>query len=308
VLAAIPLTVWVGTIAARSIRRLRNDVTRFVPQEFMELLGREDLQGLQLGDHIEREMTVLFSDIRSFTTLSGKMTPQQTFNFVNSYLTRIGPIVREHRGFIDKYIGDAIMALFPERPANAIETAIAMQRRVVIYNQERARAGYDPVAIGIGVHCGKLMLGTIGEAQRFETTVISDVVNIASRLESLTKTFQVLILASGDVVDELEKGSCCARRLCDVQVQGATHPITLYEICDADPPDLMEHKVATMDEFAIGRVAYAQGHFADAFRAFEEIAEREPRDLCAAYFRDRAWELSRMPGLTWDGIERMESK
>jgi two-component system sensor histidine kinase ChiS len=272
------------------------------------LIKPGDMQSLQLGDHIEREMTVMFSDIRSFTTLSGNMTPEETFKFVNSYLTRIGPIVREHRGFIDKYIGDAIMALFPEHAKDAVEAAIAMQRRVVIYNQERARAGYNPVAIGIGIHRGKLMLGTIGETQRFETTVISDSVNIASRLESLTKTFHVLILASGEVVDELEKGSCFPRRLCDVHVKGATHPITLYEICDADAPDLMAHKVRTMDDFAIGRIAYAQGHFADAFRAFEAIVEADERDLAAAYFRDRAFELSKAQSVEWDGIERMESK
>jgi len=290
------------------IRDYNQASTRFVPREFLEQLGRKDIQGLQLGDHTERTMTILFSDIRSFTTLSGSMTPQQTFNFVNSYLTRIGPIIREHRGFIDKYIGDAIMALFPESPRSAVEAAIAMQRRVVTYNQERARAGYEPVAIGIGIHRGDLMLGTIGEAERFETTVIADAVNIASRLESLTKTFHALILASADVVEEMEKGSCSPRRLCEVQVKGATHPVTIYEICDADPPDLLAHKVRTHDEFAIGRVAYAQGQFVEAYRAFDEIAEREPRDLPATYFRDRAWDLSRTADLAWDGVERMESK
>lgn len=292
----------------RHVREYNQASTRFVPREFLEQLGRKDIQGLQLGDHAERTMTILFSDIRSFTTLSGSMTPEQTFKFVNSYLTRIGPIIREHHGFIDKYIGDAIMALFPENPRTAVDAAIAMQRRVVTYNQERARAGYEPVAIGIGIHRGDLMLGTIGETQRFETTVIADAVNIASRLESLTKTFHVLILASGDVVEGMEKNACSPRRLCDVQVKGATHPVTLYEICDADPPDLMAHKVRTLDEFAAGRLAYAQGHFVDAFRAFDEIAEREPRDLPAAYFRDRAWDLSRTADLVWDGIERMESK
>ena len=292
----------------RHVRDYNQASTRFVPREFVEILGRKDIQSLQLGDHVERTMTILFSDIRSFTTLSGSMTPQQTFNFVNSYLTRIGPIIRQHRGFIDKYIGDAIMALFPENSRTAVEAAIAMQRRVVTYNQERARAGYEPVAIGIGIHRGNLMLGTIGETQRFETTVIADAVNIASRLESLTKTFHVLILTSGDVVDDIEKGVCSPRRLCDVQVKGATHPVTLYEICDADPPDLHAHKVRTLDEFAAGRLAYAQGHFVDAFRAFDEISEREPRDLPAAYFRDRAWDLSRTADLVWDGIERMETK
>lgn len=283
--------------------------TRFIPREFLQQLGRDDIKGLQLGDHAEGTMAILFSDIRSFTTLSGGMTPEQTFKFVNSYLTRIGPIIREYKGFIDKYIGDAIMALFPDQAGNAVDAAVSMQRRVVVYNQERARAGYKPVAIGIGVHYGELMLGTIGETLRFETTVISDAVNIASRLESLTKTFGVLILASGDVMHVADSSLYCARRLGDVQVKGATHPVTLYEICDADPPDLLAHKMQTRDAFDIARVAYAHGDFTEAYRGFTHIARANKDDHPAAYYRDRAAVMaSAAHNADWDGVEHMETK
>ncbi|HEY1728394.1 MAG TPA: adenylate/guanylate cyclase domain-containing protein [Candidatus Baltobacteraceae bacterium] len=290
------------------IREYNESATRFIPREFMSQLGRLDIKSLQLGDHAEETMTILFSDIRSFTTLSGGMTPEETFKFVNSYLTRIGPIIRDYHGFIDKYIGDAIMALFPESPRQAIEAAVAMQKRVVVYNEERFRAGYPPVAIGIGVHSGDLMLGTIGETQRFETTVISDAVNIASRLESLTKTFGVLILASSTVMSEVDPTRVPSRRLGDVQVKGATHPVTIYDVFAADPPDLLEHKIKTRDEFDLGRMAYAHGEFTEAYRYFREVA-RNKKDHAAAYYRDRCAILaSAVRTLEWDGVEHMDSK
>ncbi len=290
------------------IREHNDAATHFIPRQFLELLGRRDLQSLQLGDHHETTMTMLFSDIRSFTTLSGTMTPDETFRFVNSYLSQIGPTIREQHSFIDKYIGDAIFALFPDAADDAIDAAIAMQYRVATYNEGRARAGYKPIAIGIGVHRGNLMLGTIGESQRFETTVISDAVNIAVCMEDLTKVFGSLILATGEVVENLKRTAYCTRKLGDVLVKGATHPVMVYEICDADPADLLAHKVRTQEAFDLGRVAYVHGNFTEAYRHFDAIA-LETRDRAAAYYRDRsAIMASAVQTLDWDGVEHMESK
>ncbi len=128
---------------------------------------------------------MLFADIRNFTTLSEKMSPEETFRFLNACLSRIGPHIRANRGFVDKYIGDAIMALFPESPADAVRAALAMQREVQAYNAKTQ--GKTPLAIGLGIHVGQVMMGTIGEEQRFEATVISDAVNLTARIETLTK-------------------------------------------------------------------------------------------------------------------------
>jgi class 3 adenylate cyclase len=291
------------------IREHNAAVANFIPHQFLELLGRSDLRSLQLGDHCKSEMTMLFSDIRAFTTLSGSMTPDQTFRFVNSYLTQIGPIVREQNGFIDKYIGDAIFALFPAGAGDGLDAAIAMQRRVVLYNEGRARAGYVPIAIGVGLHRGDLMLGTIGESLRYETTVISDAVNIASRMEGLTKPFGALILASGAVMEDVDQAMYSSRRLGEVLVKGAVHAISVYEICDADPSGLLEHKMRTKEEFEAGRLAYTAGDFKEAERLFREIAAGDERDRAAAYFRDRAAILATaVDVIQWDGVEHMESK
>jgi len=183
-----------------------------------------------------------------------------------------------------------------------------MQRRVVVYNEERGRAGYAPIAIGIGLHRGDLMLGTIGEELRFETTVIADAVNVASRLESLTKTFGSLILASSTVVDQIDAPKYRLRRLGDVQVMGTTRGITVVEICDADPPGRLEHKIRTMETFECGRIAYAAGDFVAAHHHFAAVVEDHADDRAAAYFRDRAATMAAALHPDWDGVEKMEAK
>ena len=118
---------------------------RFVPHEFLNLLNKESITQVKLADHEEREMTIMFADIRDFTPLSESMNPQENFRFLNSYLSRVSPVIGQHHGFIDKYIGDEIMALFPRNPDDAMQAAIALQIEVALYNQHRGNCGYDPV-------------------------------------------------------------------------------------------------------------------------------------------------------------------
>ncbi|MEG3972906.1 AAA family ATPase, partial [Microcoleus sp. T2B6] len=160
---------------------------RFVPNQFLQFLDKSSIIDVELGDQVQLEMSVLFSDIRDFTTLSETMTPKDNFRFINSYLSRMEPVINENNGFIDKYIGDAIMALFSGEANNAVKAGIAMLHCLVEYNQNRANSGYGPIQIGIGINTGTLMLGTVGGQNRMEGTVISDAVNLASRVESLTK-------------------------------------------------------------------------------------------------------------------------
>ena len=148
-------------------------------------LGHEDVTTAKLGDAASRHVTVLFADIRNFTSMSERMSPAETFAFLNACLSRIGPHIRANGGFVDKYIGDAIMALFPRDPSDAVRAAVAMQAEVRASNARHPER--PPVAIGVGIHVGDVMMGTIGEAERFEATVISDSVNLTSSLDTLTK-------------------------------------------------------------------------------------------------------------------------
>ena len=202
---------------------------RFVPHSFLGFLKKESVIDLQLGDHVQREMTVLFSDIRSLTTLSETMTPQENFDFVNAFLRRVGPVIRDHGGIVDKYIGDAVMALFPGTGTDAARAAIAMQQRVAEYNVQRRAQGYVPIAIGVGLHTGRLILGTVGESERMNSTVISDAVNLASRLEGATKHYGVRIIVSEGTRAQLDPSANFGLRFLDrLQVKGKSEPIAIY--------------------------------------------------------------------------------
>jgi class 3 adenylate cyclase len=168
---------------------------RFVPQQFLNYLNRESIIQVERGDQVARDMTILFSDIRSFTTFSEEVGSQETFDFINDFLRGLGPVIRENGGFIDKYIGDAIMALF-DSPCDALRAANGLMEALEEFNLKREASGDYPIEIGIGINTGPLMLGIIGEEERLEGTVIGDVVNLAARLEALTKKYKVPVLFS----------------------------------------------------------------------------------------------------------------
>ena len=199
---------------------------RFVPHDFLELLGKESIIDIRLGDQIQGEMTVLFSDIRSYTTLSEQMTPEENFAFINAYLKRIGPVIQEHHGFISHYYGDGLMALFNGSPQDAIQAAVEIQQRVQKYNSERIAKGKIPIEAGIGIHSGDLMVGIIGDEDRNDAGVISDAVNTASRLEGLTSWFGVKIIVSESCLNG-DDGS--SRFLGKVKVKGKEKTVSIYE-------------------------------------------------------------------------------
>jgi class 3 adenylate cyclase len=218
---------------SQHLAQINVSLERFIPKEILGYLDRRSIVDIELGDFSERPMVVLFSDIRDFTSLSETMTPQQNFKFINSYLRRMGPVIRKHGGFVDKYLGDGIMALFPRNPSDAVHAALEMRQALAEYNVDRAKAGYQPVRVGIGLHWGELMLGTIGENQRMDSTVISDTVNTASRLEGLTKLLGTDILLSGQTLAALDPttlGLFDFQFLSEQTVKGRQEPIQVYSV------------------------------------------------------------------------------
>ena len=294
-----------------SLPRHSDASDRFVPREFLQYLKRDSLADVQLGDHCSREMTVFFSDIRGFTALSESLSPQENFNLLNSYLQNVNPIIREHHGFIDKYIGDAIMALFPHDSTDALSAAVKLYQQVGRYNQGREKANFKPIQIGIGLHRGDLILGTIGESDRMQTTVIADAVNVASRMEGLTKHYGVPILVSASVVSGLRPGARFKlRHLGAVKAKGKTASVDIYECFDNDPVDLIEHKLRTAELFASAMAEFQKGLFLTAGRYFSRVSACHPGDLPAAYYRDRCMMIT-MKGTgkaRWDGADLIETK
>lgn len=292
-------------------RSLNVAYARFVPREFIELLGKEDVRDVALGEAVQREMTVLFSDIRSFTTISESMTPRQNFEFINGYLERVGPIVRQHRGVIDKYIGDAIMALFAtmaQDADDAVRCAIALQREVAALSAERSAGGQLPISVGVGLHRGTLMLGTIGESERMDGTVIADAVNLASRVEGLTKLYGAAVLMTEDVLERLtDRTRFLMRSLGRVAVKGKLRGIGLYELCDADPPRRLAMKGLTRATFDEAVRAFGSGLLEEAAAAFAEVLRQDPDDRAAAHLLHRARELV-ASGEAWDGVDHLTVK
>ncbi|HEY9668677.1 MAG TPA: ATP-binding protein, partial [Coleofasciculaceae cyanobacterium] len=261
---------------------------RFVPHEFLQFLERESIIDVRLGDQVQKEMTVLFADIRSFTNLSEKMSPKENFDFLNAYLSRVSPVIRNHRGFIDKYIGDAVMALFPQTTDDAVQAAIEMQKQVRLYNVHRQEKGKEPIAIGIGLHRGSLMLGTVGEPERMEGTVIADAVNLASRLEGLTKVYGVDVLISEQTLYRLDDPqSYNYRFLGRVKVKGKNQPVDVFEVYDTDSEQLIELKRQTRAEFEQGVALYVQENFTQAQQVFQQVLQRNEQDRAVKLYIER---------------------
>jgi class 3 adenylate cyclase len=283
---------------------------RFVPHEFLSFLNKKSIIDVRLGEQVEKEMTIMFSDIRAFTTLSEQMSPEENFAFINSYLSQMEPLVSAHEGFIDKYLGDGIMALFPTRADNAVRGSISMLHKLVEYNQGRVRAGYQPIRIGIGLHTGSLILGTIGGKNRMDGTVISDAVNLASRIEDLTKNYGASLLISEQTFHRLEDPSVYAIRAIDrVRPKGKLNPVTIYEVLDGNPPHIIELKQQTFDAFQDGMRLYLRKQFTDAKRCFNAVLQTNPDDE-AAYLYVRRCEHFEQDGVPadWEGVVVLEEK
>jgi DNA-binding response OmpR family regulator len=209
---------------------------RFVPREFLSLLGKESILEIRLGDQIKQVMTVMFADIRGWTTLSESMSPRDNFNFINTYLQWVSPVITDHQGFIDQYLGDGLMALFPRWTDDAVQAAIAIHTAIENYNKERENDGLTPISVGVGLHIGDLMLGIIGSQDRMQGTVVADAVNLASRLEGLTRIYGSSITVSEPVLSQLKNPNGYNHRFIDkVRVKGKEDAVTVYEIFDGDP-------------------------------------------------------------------------
>ena len=209
------------------LEELNNAYVRFVPKAFLDQLEKNKITSVELGDHRSSYISILFSDIRSFTTMAENMTADETFIFINEYLAELGPVVRRNHGFIDKYIGDAIMAIFTTAD-DAVKAGTDMFLALERFNAERST---DDIAIGVGIHTGEVMLGTIGEEFRMEGTVIGDVVNLAARLEDLTKDYSSSLLISEQTKIELSKAEQYNINFVDeVLAKGKSIPTKIYGV------------------------------------------------------------------------------
>jgi adenylate cyclase len=266
---------------------------RFVPQQFLQFLNKSSIVDVQLGDQVQQEMSVLFADIRDFTALSESMTPQENFRFINSYLSCMEPAIAAHNGFIDKYIGDAIMALFSGGADDAVQAGISMIQRLEAYNQSRQQNQQPPIQIGIGINTGSLMLGTVGGHNRMESTVISDTVNVASRIENLTKDYQVSLLISHQTFLQLQDATQYDIRLIDkVKVRGKSETVSIFEVFNGDRPHIRIGKSVTKTTFEQALLFYNQAAYSKAAELFANCLQQNPWDKVSQIYLERCQSAS----------------
>lgn len=295
---------------AERLEKLNVAYARFVPDEFLKFLKKNSIVDVELGNHVEMDMSILFADIRSFTTLSETMSPTENFKFLNSYLKFMEPNIQNHHGFIDKYVGDQIMALFHTSVDDAVEAAIAMRQSLVSYNRHRKGSGYQPVEIGVGIHTGSLMLGIIGGQQHMEGTVISDAVNVASRFEGMTKMYGAGVLISDATLQQLEEPSNYHHRELDqVRVKGKKEPVKVFEIFNADPPEMQNLKTLSGDYILQGLAFRRMQDWDSATLAFESALAIFPEDKAAQFHLRHIQQLRNLDLPTdWDGTLDLAQK
>ncbi|MBW2458007.1 MAG: hypothetical protein JRI68_26110 [Deltaproteobacteria bacterium] len=303
-----------AVVLALRYRRALGDVEvayaaseRFVPAPFLALLGRDNVVAVERGDSRAQQMTVMFSDIRGFTSLSEHRSPAETFAFINRYLERMEPNITRHGGFINQYFGDGIMALFPSADG-ALRAARAMQRSVEALSDELEQEGEPGLRVGVGVHTGPLMLGTLGGATRLDTNVIGDAVNLSARIEGMTKQYGCRVLLSAATQEALDEPRHFPLREVDTnRAVGRDEPMQVLQLLDAENEATREGLEGIIERFERGLADYRNGAFDAAKACFDEVLA-EVDDGPSRWLHDRCRAYAAAPPTDWDGVTVLESK
>ncbi|WP_293159051.1 response regulator [Okeania sp. SIO2C9] len=286
------------------LSKITNAYGRFVPHEYVKLLSKENILDVNLGDRVSKKMAIFFSDIRSFTSISEKMTSQETFAFVNGYLQQVCPEIRAYNGLIIKFMGDGIMAVFPEGADDAIQSAISQLKTLQEYNQTLKAMGLLPMKIGIGIHWGHMMVGIIGEETRMSGDALSHNVNLTSRLEGLTKYYGVSLLISESAFKSLKDPQKYQIRFLDrASVKGRDEPINVYEVLDGEVDSVRELKLRTQADFELAVEYYRLGDLVGAKNYFEKVLAVNSSDQTSQLYLERIEELTAtgVPN-NWEGV------
>lgn len=270
---------------------------RLVPNQVVKRLYPDGMQDAQPGQGREIACACMFLDMRRFTALADTMTADETFRFLTSFLGEIGPEINAHNGFIDKYLGDGVMAVFDREghyAEDAVRCAIHLNDVISKYNDLHRseslpsnRAGGElrsPVKVGIGIHYGPVMLGMVGFADRLDFTILGDVVNTAARLQELTKRFGADIIVHDEIASRLPPNDYRRRRLGNVQVRGKKESVAIWEVFESNEPLLRDRKVATTQEFEAAVSSQAVGDIDKARQIFEALAKSEHKDLAVTCY------------------------
>ncbi len=292
-------------------RKVRGAFSQYVAPGFIAQVLK-DPGRLKLGGE-EAELTVMFSDIRSFTSISEKLTPPQLVELLNEYLTAMTDIVFQTRGTLDKYIGDAVMAFWGrpfldliDHAACACRSALEMKSKLRELNTAWTQQGRPPLRIGIGINTGPMMVGNMGSLRRFNYTVMGDHVNLASRSEGLNKEYGTEIIIT-EFTHEYVGDQFVTRELDLIRVKGKSKPVAIYELLGYSAE--RDRYGDLLRDFAQALTAYKAGKWDSAYEQFHVLAQKYPSDGPTKVFLGRCQKfLKESPEGVWDGVYTMTTK
>ncbi len=293
------------------MKRLRSTMSRYMTKELADRLLEDGEQAL--GGSLQ-QATILFSDIRSFTSFSERNGPQETVKMLNDYFGEMFDLIGQNNGILDKYIGDAIMAVFgvpftSENDAdNALNTGIQMIQRLRDFNMKRVSDGKEAIHVGIGINTGQVVSGNIGSSKRMDYTVIGDGVNLAARLEGATKEYKTALIVSELTVNALTK-SRSLRELDRIRVKGKAEPVAIFEVIDALAEEQKNHVERILPLHVEGLASYRECSWQAAREKFTQVLEIHPDDVVAQIYMKRCLHfVDEPPSNDWDGVWNMTNK
>ncbi len=294
-------------VIERRSRFLKRAFSSYVSHELVNIIIKNP-DAMRLGGE-KRIITVLFSDIRDFTSISERLEPERLVSLLNIYLDPMTRIVLKHRGMLDKYIGDAIMAIFnaplqlPDHSRRAVITALEMVEELRKLNERLVASGYPELKIGIGINTGEAIIGNMGTDMRFDYTAIGDTVNLASRLEGLNKIYGTNIIISSSTFDALNKEEFNTRELDLIKVKGKQEPVRIYEVMGKDSPF-----IPAIEDFERALFFYRERRFKEAVEIFRELGSRF-NDRASILFAQRCLGyIESPPPHEWDGVFEAKEK
>ncbi len=286
-------------------KQIKGAFQQYVAPEIIEEILK-DPNKLKLGGE-KKELTIFFSDIRGFTTISEKLKPEELVQFLNEYLSRMSDIIMNNKGVIDKYIGDAIMAFWgapieeKEHARLACESCIEMKEKLKELNRELASKNLPQINIGMGVNTGEAVVGNLGSKEKFDYTVIGDNVNLASRLEGLNKMYGTSIIINESTYEKV-KDLFLTREIDLARVKGKVKPVKIYELLDRKK-SLKPSERDFLSKFDSGVQLYRKGKFAEAERLFKQAESLNKSDSVSKIYIERCAELKKSKiSSNWDGV------
>ncbi len=312
-LAYLGSTAYVSIVEGREKRFIRGAFGKYVSPEVVAQIA-ESPAALRLGGQ-KRPLTILFSDLAGFTTLSERLDAEELVTLLNEYLTEMTDIVMEEEGTLDKYIGDAIMAFWnapkeqPDHADRALRCAIKMQRKMAELNRRWAKDQGEELVVRIGVNTGAAVVGNVGGQNRFDYSAIGDPVNLAARLEPANKSYDTLVMASEFTLKGAAPAEYYLRELDLLAVKGKLEPVRVYEILEMQGGDLTREQQESLSHYNTGLAAYQRRDWELAARYFQAALDSNPQDGPAGVYLERARDcIANPPPADWDFVVRRQVK